>query len=53
MSLRVARAFYLTGWPSTELSVGADDLFDASRGLEWPGFTGRELSVGVSWPAAK
>ena len=53
VNARVARAFRLNGWPSTELSVGADDLFDARRGLEWPGFTGRQLSVGVSWPAAK
>lgn len=50
VNARIARAFG-PGWSRTELSIGADDLFDARRGLEWPGFTGRQVYVGLSWPA--
>jgi hypothetical protein len=53
VNLRLARALRLGALPAVELSLGADDLFDVRRGLEWPGFTGRQLSVGVSWPAAR
>jgi outer membrane receptor for ferrienterochelin and colicins len=53
VNLRLARALRLGALPAVELSFGADDLFDARRGLEWPGFTGRQLSVGISWPAPR
>jgi len=53
VNLRIARAIRLGGWPSVEVSLGADDVFDARRELEWPGFTGRQLSVGLSWPASR
>ncbi|HEY9225318.1 MAG TPA: TonB-dependent receptor [Gemmatimonadaceae bacterium] len=51
LNVRVARAFSVPGSSRVEASVGVDDLFDARRGLEWPGFTGRQLSVGLAWPA--
>ena len=34
-----------------ELSAGADNLFDVQRGTDWPGYTGRQISVGLAWPA--
>jgi outer membrane receptor for ferrienterochelin and colicins len=53
LNLRLVRTLALGAVPGVEVSLGADDLFDARRGLEWPGFTGRQLSVGVAWPAAR
>jgi len=53
VNLRLACPLRLGALPDVEISLGADDLFDARRGLEWPGFTGRQLSVGLSWPAAR
>lgn len=51
INARVARAVGPAGWSRTELSIGADDVFDVRRGLEWPGFTGRQVYVGLAWPA--
>jgi outer membrane receptor for ferrienterochelin and colicins len=45
INARVARRFV-----AGEVFLAADDLFDARRGFEWPGFTGRQLSVGLAWP---
>lgn len=49
-NVRLTRAFVVAG-TSTELSVGADNVFDAKQGTDWPGFTGRQFSVGLSWIA--
>lgn len=51
VNVRLARAVTVRGLPSVEIAIGADDVFDAQRGLEWPGFTGRRLLGSVSWPA--
>jgi hypothetical protein len=29
--------------------LAADNLFDRELGAEWPGFTGRQLFLGVTW----
>ena len=47
INARIARRF---AW-DTELFVGADDAFDAKADFAWPGFTGRQLSAGASWPS--
>jgi outer membrane receptor for ferrienterochelin and colicins len=31
------------------LMLAADNVFDRELGAEWPGFTGRQLFVGVTW----
>jgi outer membrane receptor for ferrienterochelin and colicins len=48
LNARVARAF-VVGGQTAELSMGADNLFDARQGSDWPGFTGRQLAAGLSW----
>jgi outer membrane receptor for ferrienterochelin and colicins len=32
-----------------ELFAAVDNVFDATAGADWPGFTGRRLSAGLSW----
>jgi len=47
INARVSRRF---AW-GTEVFAGVDDVFDAKADFAWPGFTGRQLSAGASWPS--
>lgn len=50
VNARVARPFGVGG-SRVEVSAGADNVFDVQRAGDWPGFTGRQFSVGLAWPA--
>jgi len=39
--------------PSLTTRAGVTNAFDRSMGNEWPGFTGREVYVGLSWDARR
>jgi len=49
LNVRVARRFVTPTGSAAELSIGADNVFDTRREANWPGFTGRQLSIGLSW----
>jgi len=51
MQVNMRAAHPIPAWAGTgEIFGGVDDVFDVQRGYDWPGFTGRQLSVGLSWP---
>jgi outer membrane receptor for ferrienterochelin and colicins len=48
LNLRVGRSLGPVS-SAGEVFAAVDNLFDATAGADWPGFTGRRLSAGLSW----